>query len=189
MVEHLLRISVQEPAIGVAYFYFDFNDAGKRTVGAAIRSLLQQLVAQCESVPNSLLNLYESHGNGSRNAEVPALLAGLRNILLAFHQTYLVFDALDESTESEDVLELLHKIRSWDLSRVHTLVTSRQLPMIEESMGELATGRICLQDSGLNQDIILYIADKLENDKVLKQWPPEIRFQIQKNLLNQEDGM
>jgi len=41
----------------------------------------------------------------------------------------------------------------------------------------------------MKEDIILYIADKLENDKSLSKFPPEIRLQIQKKLLQGGDGM
>ena len=80
-------------------------------------------------------------------------------------------------------------IQSWELSYLHLTVTSRQLPEIEESLADLVTDKICLHDSKLNKDIILYVADKLENDKTLAKWPIEIKLQIQTKLLAEQDGM
>jgi len=96
---------------------------------------------------------------------------------------------LDESSDCGEILQLIHTIEDWDIQRLHLAVTSRQLPEIEESLSELVTEKICLHDSKLNDDIIIYVADKLQNDKTLAKWPPEVRLQIQNKLLNEEGGM
>ena len=177
------------PQTAVAYFYFDFNDTGKRDTASLVRSLITQLSAHYELIPQPLLDLYKAHGNGTKPVEERALIATLWNLVLAFHNVYLVFDALDESTNCEEVLELIHIIQSWELSYLHLTVTSRQLPEIEESLADLVTDKICLHDSELNKDIIIYVADKLENDKILAKWPMEIKLQIQAKLLEEQDGM
>lgn len=110
-------------------------------------------------------------------------------MILTFHNVYVILDALDESLDCEEILHFINTLHGWDLSRLHLLVTSRQLADIEESLADLVTEKICLQDSKMNQDIILYVADKLENDKSLSRFPPDIRLQIQKKLLEGEDGM
>jgi hypothetical protein len=91
--------------------------------------------------------------------------------------------------DCEEILLFINSVHGWDLSRLHLLVTSRQLPDIEESLTDLATEKICLQDSKMKEDIILYIADKLENDKSLSKFPPDIRLQVQNKLLQGGDGM
>lgn len=117
------------------------------------------------------------------------LIATLRSLVLTFHNAYIVFDALDERSDCEEILQFIHAIEDWDIERLHLAVTSRQLPEIEESLSGLVTEKICLHDSKLNEDIVLYVADKLQNDKTLAKWPPEIRLQIQNKLLDEEGGM
>jgi hypothetical protein len=189
VIEHLVQYCQKIPQTAVAYFYFDFNDTGKRGTASLVRSLITQLSAQWEPISQPLLDLYQAHRNGIKPVEEQALIATLRNLVLVFHDVYLVFDALDESTNCEEVLELIHMIQSWELSYLHLTVTSRQLPEIEESLADLVTDKICLHDSKLNKDIILYVADKLENDKTLAKWPIEIKLQIQTKLLAEQDGM
>ena len=189
IIETLIRYCEQMPQTALAYFYFDYNDAGKRDANSLVKSLITQLSAQSETVPLPLLELYQNHKNGAKTPEDDALIATLHNLILTFHNVYIVFDALDESSECEEVLKLITVIQGWELSRVHLLVTSRQLPGIEETLLDLSTSRICLQDSRMNEDITLYISDKLENDKTLAKWPPEIRKQIKMKLLTEEDGM
>lgn len=189
VIEHLVQYCQQKPQTAVAYFYFDFHDTGKRDTASLVRSLITQLSAHYELIPQPLLDLYKAHGNGTKPVEERALIATLWNLVLAFHNVYLVFDALDESTNCEDVLELIRIIQGWELSHLHLSVTSRQSPEIEESLADLVTDKICLHDSELNKDIILYVADKLENDKILAKWPMEIKLQIQAKLLEEQDGM
>jgi hypothetical protein len=177
------------PKTAVAYFYFDFNDTGKRDIGNVVRSLIIQLSTQCYSVPTPLLELYQNHGNGTRTVEDTTLITTLRSLVLIFHNVYLVFDALDESSDCDEVLKFIHQIQEWELSRLHLTVTSRQLPEIEESLADLVTDKICLHESELNEDIFLYVTDKLENDKIFAKWPSDIRLQIQMKLLSEEDGM
>ena len=178
-----------QPTTAFAYFYFNFNDTGKRDVNSVIRSLIKQLAAQYDTVPPSLLQVYRDHGSGMKFIEEFTLINTLRNLVLTFEAVYLIFDALDESTECEEVLRLLHTIRDWNLSRLHVLATSRQLPEIEESLSDLCTAKISLNSTKSNIDIDIYIDDALKNDKTLARWPVETRWQIQNKLLTGEGGM
>jgi hypothetical protein len=189
IIEQLIRYCQQGLQTALAYFYFDFNDIGKRDTNSLIRSLITQLSAQSDIIPVPLLELYNSQPDGTKVIDEENLLGTLRNLILTFHNVYIILDALDESVDCEEILHFINSIHGWDLSRLHLLVTSRQLADIEESLTDLATEKICLQDSKMNEDIILYVADKLENDKSLSKFPPDIRFQIQKKLLEGEDGM
>lgn len=178
-----------QPTTAFAYFYFNFNDTGKRDTNAVLRSLIKQLAAQYDSVPPSLLQVYRDHGNGARNIEDKSLVTTLQNLVLTFQSVYFIFDALDESSEVPEVLELLEEISSWNLSRLHVMVTSRQLSEIEDILLGFCDAKICLQESNTNVDIAIYVKDKLANDKALAKWPLEIRKQMEKMLLIGEGGM
>jgi hypothetical protein len=177
------------PQIAVAYFYFDFNDSGKRDISCLVRSLIIQLSAQCDSIPPPLLKLYQYHQYGARSAGEAVLTETFRDLVLMFHNVYIIFDALDESSNSEDILRFFKTTQDWELSRLHLLATSRQLTEIEETLNDLVTDKLCLQDSKMNSDILDFIVGQLATDKKLAKWPPEIREQIQERLLKDEDGM
>jgi hypothetical protein len=189
IIENLIRYCEQMPQTALAYFYFDFNDAGKSDVSSVIKSLITQFSGQSETTPLPLLELYQNHKNGTKTPDEEVLIVTLRSLVLTFHNVYIVFDALDESSDCEELLNFIRVLHGWELSRLHILATSRQLATIEETLMTMATSRICLQDSYMNKDIFLYISDKLENDKTLAKWPPEIRDQIKMKLLMEEDGM
>ncbi|TAQ86423.1 hypothetical protein B7494_g5250 [Chlorociboria aeruginascens] len=175
--------------IPLAYFYFDFNDPGKRNIGPLLKSLITQLSAQSENIPKPLLELYQNHKNRNNTPDDDALIAAFRDIILSFHSAYIVFDALDESSNCEETLQFIKLLQEWGLDRLHFLTTSRQLSDIEEVLRDLATDKICLQDYSDNDDIYFYIVDTLANDKALAKWPPDIREQILQTLLTKGDGM
>jgi hypothetical protein len=154
-----------------------------------VRSLITQLSSQSEQIPLPLQKLYVSCQNGTKPADEEASITTLRELVLTFHNVFIVFDALDESSDCEEILQLIHTIQDWDLARLHFLATSRQLANIEESLSNLVTDQICLQDSKINEDIIIYLAETLQNDKTFTKWPPDIRSQIENKLLEGEDGM
>jgi hypothetical protein len=154
-----------------------------------VRSLITQLSSQSEQIPFPLRHLYQSCQNGTKSADEEASITTLQELVLTFHNVYIVFDALDESSECEEILHLINMIQNWDLARLHLLVTSRQLANIEESLLSLVTDQICLQDSKMNEDIFIYLAETLQNDKTFTKWPPDIRWQIKNKLLEGEDGM
>jgi hypothetical protein len=178
-----------QPKTALAYFYFNFNDTEKRDISALVRSLITQLSSQSEQIPLPLRNLYHSSQNGTKAADEEASITTLQELVLTFHNVYIVFDALDESSVCEEILQLIHTIRNWDLARLHLLVTSRQLENIQESLLSLVTDQICLQDSKMNEDIFIYLDETLQNDKTFTKWPPDIILQIKNKLLEGEDGM
>ncbi|KIM99130.1 hypothetical protein OIDMADRAFT_201765 [Oidiodendron maius Zn] len=188
VIEQLLQHCKQIPQSAIAYFYFDFSNTGKRDAVSLLQSVITQLLAACVEIPQTLLDLYQV-GKGIKPAEYQDLITTLHNMIPMFYRAYLVFDALDESTNCDEVTQLIQTIQSWEISNLHLIVTSRQLPEIEEALSLLVTHKICVHDSKLNKDIALYVADKLQNDKILAKWPPEIRSQIQKKLLTEDGGI
>ncbi len=154
-----------------------------------MQSLITQLSAQHESLPLPVLQLYDSHQNGRKTVDTQELLSTLQNLILTFHNVYIVFDALDESLECDEVLDFINSLHNWGFSRLHLLVTSRPLHEIEESIGEIVSERVCMNDRVNHEDIFMYIGDKLENDKVLKKWPEDLRKLVRTKLLLGEQGM
>lgn len=177
----------QHPKIGLAYFYFDFN--GDLT--GALKSLIAQLSAQSNDIPQPLTDLYDNlHLKTSTSPTDEALIECFRNILLSFHHGYIVFDALDEAARNEDVLSFVSTMKAWRYQRLRLLVTSRQLADIEEILSPLASGRICLQDSiSARDDIRYFVSEKIEHDKIMSKWPRDIRTQIEVKLTREGDGM
>ncbi|KAI0268521.1 hypothetical protein BGY98DRAFT_1101489 [Russula aff. rugulosa BPL654] len=118
----------------MAYFYFDFRDANKRSLRDLVTSLLTQLSACSSPCCDILSDLYLDHGEG-KNQPSDGLLANcLKKMVLLPDQRpiYLIIDALDESPDTsgissprEMVLQLLKQLVDFSLPNLHICVTSR----------------------------------------------------------------
>ncbi len=172
----------------VAYYYFDFNDDGKRDVNSLLRVLLKQLLAKCPANAKCLEVLFTRKKEGTQ-PDTDALLQILREFIDSFEETYIIIDALDESSECEELMKTLEEIIGWESTRLHILATSRQLPEIEETVKAYATDSVCLQDATISNDIIILIRERLNSDKKLQKWPAVVKLEIETTLSEKAHGM
>lgn len=140
-------------------------------------------------MPESLFDLYENDERRWSTINGESLKEVLRDLILISGEVFLVVDALDESMMRDEILQLIQAIQQWEIPQLHLLVTSRQLSDIEDSFADLTTHKICLQESARNADIAIYVKNRFQNDKTLTKWPKDIRFEIEKKLLVEGDGM
>jgi hypothetical protein len=102
---------------------------------------------------------------------------------------YLVIDALDESTEVEEMLSLLSYIKSLGKDHVHIIVTSRLESNTEDRLSDAATSTLCLHESAMTGDLSFYITSQLKEDSKLAKWPPDIKELIRDSLVKGSSGM
>lgn len=173
----------------LAFYYFDFNDIDKRDVQSLVRALVAQLVAQLPNNSHSLDLIYSSVQRGIQQPDVDFLTGTLRHMVQSFSQAYIVIDALDECSESEELMEFIKKVSEWRLSTLHIVTTSRQLSEIEETVGNYATDRLCLQDSKISADIAMLVRQRLDTDRKFQKWPADVRDEIDCTLMKGAHGM
>jgi hypothetical protein len=70
------------------------------------------------------------------------LTAERRHIIKAFPHTYIIFDALDECSEREELLAFLSVMADWKMDKLHVLITSRQLTQSEQVLDALGAQRL-----------------------------------------------
>ena len=177
----------------VLYFYFDFKNSEKQQHEKMVRSLIVQLSSESEKVPQMLASCYLSLINGERQPGYDLLLSILHQMLRLFGETYLVFDALDESWERQELLGVINEIHGWKDVNLHILATSRWERDIEESLEPLCTehGKVSIQSIHVNDDIRAYIHGRLQADLDFKRWrnKPEIQLEVENTLMLEADGM
>jgi hypothetical protein len=174
--------------LAVAFYYFDFNDNGKRDVNSLARALLAQLLTQCPSNARCIDELHSQIQYGQKR-DIDFLLGVLREFVQSFEQTYIVIDALDECSECEELMKFIEVVHGWESAQLHIFATSRQLPEIEETIRERATDCICLQESNIMQDITMFVQQRLDSDRKFQKWPLDVRAEIQGALIKGASGM
>ena len=117
-------------------------------------------------------------------------MATLQLILQAFSHVYVVLDALDECPERMKLLDLVKEIMSWNLEKLHFLVTSRKEQVFIDHLQPLAPCTFDVQTLIL-EDIRTYIQETLQHDVqfIKKKWLPKVKKEIESTLIEQADGM
>jgi hypothetical protein len=170
-IQHTFRHKRSDPGVGIAFFYFTFNDESKQDESAMLRALLLQLSGQFSDSQTDLARLHDSYRTGIPPAIV--LLAHLRYLIQKFDQVYILLDALDESPrygQRDQVLNAIETMRKWLLPGLHLLVTSRDEPDIRESLSPAGDEEVIMKNAEINRDISDFISGQLNIDPKLRKW-------------------
>ena len=185
----------------MAYFYFDFRDANKQGLRDLLSSLLTQLSASSDSRCDILSDLYSAHGDGSKQPSNSNLAEFLKKMLTLpdQHPTYLIIDALDESSNTsgipshrETLLELLEELVNLSLTNLRICVTSRPEIDIRNVLETLTSRRVSLHDqSGQTKDISDYVRSVVysRSEQIMKRWKMEDKELVIETLSERADGM
>ena len=111
----------------MAYFYFDFRNAGKQGLHDLVTSLLTQLSARLSLRCDALSKLYSVYDSGKEQPSDGVLTKTLKDMLTLPDQppTYLIIDASGIPSARERVLQLLKELVDLSLLDLHICVTSR----------------------------------------------------------------
>ena len=178
-----------DPRIGIAFFYFTFNDESKRDESGMLRALLLQLSTQLQDGHADLVRLYDSYKSGTPPSRV--LIEYLRFLIERFQHVYIMLDALDESPRDGPrghVLDALETMRGWALQGLHLFVTSRDERDIHEFFDLSAAQKVAMQNPGIDQDIANFVSGRLSTDRSLQKWRKH-RDKIQETLAVRAKGV
>ena len=188
-IQSVLRYRRSDPRIGIAFFYFRFNDESKRDESGMLRALLLQLSTQLRDGHSDLVRLYDSHKTGTPLSRV--LIEYLRSSIQSFQHVYIMVDALDESPRDGPrghVLDTLETMRGWALHGLHLFVTSRDERDIHDFFDLATTQKIAMHNDGIDQDIAKLISGRLKTDRDLQKWGKH-RDKIQQTLARRAKGV
>ena len=185
----------------MAYFYFDFRNSGKQGLQDLVRSLLTQLSAHSAPRCDTLRKLYSAHDEGKNQPGDSDLTECLKQMLTLPGQcpTYLIIDALDESSNSpgipsprEKVLQLVEELVELCLPNLRICVTSRPEIDIRNVLEPLTSRRVSLHDqSGQKEDIADYVRSVVysKSEQIMRRWRTEDKELVIKSLSERADGM
>jgi ankyrin repeat domain-containing protein 50 len=178
-----------------AYFYFDFRDTQKQDVATLLRSLLRQLCAGEEELPEEVHGLYTRYRDAGHHPPVGELTIALFSIIDGLKkEVYLIMDALDEYPETskesqrQELLDLIKQIVEHESETLHVLITSRNEADIRATLGALAGGGTSIQRGEVDADIKVYVRTQLKNESFAR-LPQNLKQDIEENLGKKANGM
>ena len=105
---------------------------------------------------------------------------------------YIVFDAMDECKDFEQVhaaLQIIRKVSKTTLGKLHLLATSRYSPEIEDCFTEFGASCIHFEVEEVDTDIRHYIRTRFSEDPKLNRWPIVVHQEVETELMAQSQGM
>jgi hypothetical protein len=196
-----IKVMCKAGDASMAYFYFDFRNAGKQGLQDLVPSLLTQLSAHSAPRCDTLRNLYSAHDEGKNQPGDSDLTECLKDMLALPDQgpTYLIIDALDESPNTpgipsprEKVLQLVEELVELCLPNLRICVTSRPEIDIRNVLEPLTPRRVSLHDqSGQKEDIADYVRSVVysRSEQIMRRWRMEDKELVIKLLSERADGM
>jgi len=182
-IKHLTRnraISDYNPSI--IYFFFDFSDVAKQSVEGLIRSLIFQLIAKLEEVPNVVQKLYSYHQNAPSLTALPPL-EDWRDILISLLRT------TEASFVFIDALEILQKLFKETGSRAKWFLTCRPSQSSISMLQDIGFAHILMDTGVIDNDIERYLSTRLKKDTNLASFGPLARDLIVSQLKSKSSGM
>ena len=183
VIKSLTIETQQHSRRALAYFYYDFNlEAGKRDCIAMLRSIVGQLASQIEGDPPHVRDLYTVCAAGSRLPDEQQLCLTLSNIIRDFDQTFIIIDALDESSDRGEFPDILTTA-----ANIHVLVTSRFMDDVEYALRPFRPMEV-LANAHVD-DIRTHVKSRLQHDNKLNRLSDVIKARIEEALVETSGGM
>ncbi|MCJ1246834.1 hypothetical protein MMC30_004043 [Trapelia coarctata] len=176
----------------VLYYYFAFNDEDKTVAEKMLCSLISQLLLQDKETFAALEAAFPYDSILRQRPTMDELSDAFSSMLRGLRKAFIVFDALDECTNREELLPFISDTISRKQGNLHLLFTSRRERDIEEAFDGLLgdEDRICIQSALVDDDVRTFIHGRLSNDPKLKRWRNVgVQIEIETTLTDKADGM
>lgn len=103
--------------------------------------------------------------------------------------TYFLLDALDECTDRDEILSFIHDLIDSKKPGLRILATSRREKDIEDGLRPIADHNINIESAVVDEDIRVYVQDRLTRDSKLKKWSAPIQDEIMTVMVEKAGGM
>lgn len=177
------------------YFYFDSLDVASRSVDSLLRSVIRQLVEQSSTAWEWLdeLSNLSNCSQMSRRRRLRPSLADLRSIFQNMAETFrtvsIVIDAIDECDNPDELLDLIVTLVSSKVGRLRVFASSRFDGELGERLHTAGKYQVDLRNIAVNADIQAFVQETLKVERRLRQWPKDVRDDIERHLVQGAQGM
>ncbi|KAM0228240.1 hypothetical protein ACHAPO_010888 [Fusarium lateritium] len=167
-IEYLHSNFGNDPTVGVAYVYCNYQKRDQQKPQDLFASLLKQLAQSQSALPKSVYDLYEKNHHGRKRPSFEDIETTLCNVVNTLSTTFVVIDALDEhdtwNTFLSDILALRTK------TSANVFLTSRPKPSIPGRIEGCLIHDIQADD----QDVEMYIDQRMTQMMLLSEQNQEL---------------
>lgn len=189
VVDHLWTKFQNDPAIGIAYLYCNFQRQHEQNPEDLLSSLLKQLARENAATPIDLKTLYECHKKKGTRPSFDEIVKALHSTTRLYSRVFIVIDALDEYHVSNEgynrlLLDFLFGLQSQ--AQVNLFATSRFVSEITSQFEGCLLKEIRAQDD----DVLSYVNGRIPQllrSQISKY--PQVQDSIRRDIVKAVDGM
>ncbi|KAJ6438813.1 ankyrin [Purpureocillium lavendulum] len=183
VVDHLHQACHADPTIGIGYLYCNLQQRDEQTIDHFLASLLKQLVGSEPPPGNTMDELSTRHSKqpGDR-LEATEILTYLRSAVGAYSRTFVVIDALDESSNPNGLLSSLVRLQTdFDLNILATSRLDHEKAVPDHS--------VSLTIRALDADVRRFAVTQLSHNLIFATCQPDLQDEIVTHIINAADGI
>ncbi|KAK4656916.1 hypothetical protein QC762_0040510 [Podospora pseudocomata] len=187
VVDHLGSKFHNDPKIGIAYIYFNFQRQDKQTIDDLLASVLKQIAESQPSVPGSVKDLFDKHMFKRTRPLLDETLRVLQSVAATCSRVFIVVDALDECQTSEGCRRrFLSEL--FNLQKMHGINIFATSRSITEIVDRFKTS-ISLEIRASTADVAQYLEGHISQLPSFVQQDRRLREEITAGISEAVDGM
>ncbi|KAK4446171.1 hypothetical protein QBC34DRAFT_357172 [Podospora aff. communis PSN243] len=166
-------------------YYYCSHARNQDEAGPFLRWIIPQLCRKVDRIPSLGYNMFMD----GRQPTMNQLLSLLEVVLSYFLTVYVTIDAVDESQERQNLLNILVKLASDPrFGNLQLLVTSREYADIKAVMSKISRP-LSMSNPHVEADISVYVAAKVRSTSKFRHWPALLRDEVEQALAVGAKGM
>jgi hypothetical protein len=180
-----------DPNVGIAYIYCNFQRQDEQKAEDLLANLLKQLARDRVSLPEVVRSIYQKHKEKRTRPLLDEISGALQSIAASYSRVFIVIDALDEcQTASRCREKLLSEIFNLQAKCGASLfATSRFIPEIIESFQGSASLEIRASDEDAEKYIEGHIEGHMSHLRRIIKRTPQLEKEIKTSISSAVDGM
>lgn len=185
VIDNLHTRSLDDPSVGVAYYYCNFKRQDEQTAVRITACILKQLCACQKSLPDVIKAIHEKHAAISTRPSLEDISVALQSVAGIYSKVFIAIDALDECQPTERSLFLSALFYLQSKAEVNVFVTSRPIMEVEKSFNECQSIDIVASPG----DIYKYVDGHIFQLPDFVRHNPNLQEQIKMEISTSVQGM
>lgn len=154
-----LRRDSQRQNASVACLFCNYRDRADQSAETFMANLLKQVIQDQPNLSEDVKRIYLCHR--PKRPTFAETAEAFRNEIKRFSKVFVIIDALDETTDNDDIRTLL--LSELESLPIHLLVTSRHDTIIERRFDHAQ----CLEIRATDGDVQTYVKARIATEKIL----------------------
>ncbi|CAG7556443.1 unnamed protein product [Fusarium equiseti] len=191
VIDHLTSKYQEDPNIGIAYGFCNFQRQNDQIVDRFLASLLKQLIGKLPLLPQHVVALYDKHEKRRTRPGTKEIVHAIEKTMSKLSQVFILIDALDEygTADSSRNRLLQHLGQLQQQFELNVFTTSRFDSSISSQIEKAFEGFIRMEIRADKKDIETYVTGRLDVLPPTVHENPHLRADIINGVADSVNGM